>query len=146
MATLKSLAVKMNAEAYRLDDLASEAAVWLALTIAEDLIRTTPVDTSRALSNWLITLGGPSNYGTIDYAAGNFGNTRWQSVARATARVQSQVVGKVPGQSIFISNVVNYIVALNQGSSKQAPAMFVENSILRGRMLLRERIKNGGFR
>lgn len=146
MGTLLGLAARMNAEADRLEEYAHDAAVYLAHTIAYDLIDTTPVDTSRALSNWLISLGSPSNVGTIDFAKGVSGSTKGTSAAGAKARVDAALAAKVPGQSIFISNVVRYIVYLNRGHSGQAPAMFVENSVLRGRMKLRQRIDAGGFR
>lgn len=146
MGTLKGLAARMNAEAERLEDYAHDAKLYLAHTIAYDLIDTTPVDTSRALSNWLISAGSRSNVGTIDFAKGERGNTRSTSAAMAKARVDASLAAVSPGQSVFISNVVRYIVYLNRGHSGQAPAMFVENSVLRGRMKLRQQIQAGGFR
>lgn len=146
MGTLKGLAARMSAEADRLEEYASDAAVFLARNIAHNLIDETPVDTSRALSNWLISLGGPSNMGTIDFVKGEHGSTQGASAAIAKRRVDEALATKLPGQSIFISNVVRYIVALNRGHSGQAPAMYVENAVLRGRMLLRQKIKTGGFR
>lgn len=146
MGTLKGLAARMNAKADEIEDLASEAAVWFAKYLVADLIRITPVDTSRALSNWLVSLGSPSNIGTIDFVPGIAGSTEATNTANAIARAHRALDAKLPGQVIYLSNVVRYIVYLNQGTSGQAPAMFVENAILRAKVALRNKIKNGGFR
>ena len=146
MGTLKGLAARMNKEADDIETLASDAAVWFAKYLVAELIKETPVDTSRALSNWLINFGAPSNAGTIDFVPGVAGSTEGTNTAAAIQRAHTILDGKIPGEAIYISNVVRYIVYLNQGTSKQAPALYVENAILRAKVALRSKIEAGGFR
>lgn len=146
MGTLLGLADRMNAEAEAIEDLASEAAIWFAKYLVADLIRITPVDTARALSNWLVSFGSPSNVGTIDFVPGFHGSTEGLNTSAAIQRAHRLLDTKIPGEAIYLSNVVRYIVYLNQGTSSQAPALFVENAIIRAKVALRNKIKNGGFR
>lgn len=145
MGTLTGLAYRMNQRANRLDTFASDAATDLAQDIAHSLIRETPVDTSRALSNWLVVLGRRSNRATLEYVPGERGSTEKISENIAIARADAVLARKRPGESIFISNVVRYIVYLNAGRSGQAPAMYVETAVLAARVRLRRRIKQGYY-
>ena len=146
MGTLKGLAKRMHAEADAIENIANDAAVWFAKYLVAELIKETPVDTSRALSNWLIAFGAPSNMGTIDFVPGIHGSTEGTNTAAAILRAHTALDAKIPGEVIYISNVVRYIVYLNRGTSGQAPALYVENAILRAKVTLRTKIEAGGFR
>ena len=63
MATLQDLAKQMEAAAKELPGKVNEVAKKVATGITEYLATETPVDTSRALSNWQVGLGGPVRYG-----------------------------------------------------------------------------------
>lgn len=90
----------------------------------------TPVDTGWARSNWLVRLRErpsapvgkrPSSKGQpgVDEGA-------------ADASIAEFVTGYViTAGNIYISNLVPYIARLNDGTSKQAPAGFVERAILK---------------
>lgn len=145
MGTLKGLAKRLNDRADDLDQIANRAAIWFAKRVVRDLIAETPVDTSRALANWLISFDAPGNYATLEYAPGLAGSTAGTSRAMAIKRAHTKLDAKLPGQVIYISNVVRYIVYLNKGSSGQAPAKYVETIIIRAKVELRRKIKRGDF-
>jgi hypothetical protein len=64
---------------------------------------------------------------------GEFGSTQEASIRLALAQAEQQYKLKKPGEQIHITNNAPYIRQLNDGSSKQAPAGFVERAILIGR-------------
>jgi hypothetical protein len=101
-----------------------------ALAIDQTLVLATPVNTGRARSNWLVSINVPNNDAISPYSAGVAGSTGSQNAQAAIAQ-GTQVIGSYkPGDTaIFITNNLPYISALNDGSSKQAPAHFIEQSI-----------------
>ncbi len=113
----------------------------LTLDIVANLVRApseggTPVDTGWARANWVPSVGAP--FRTDDDVnpklrgpeAGGIG-----AVVGARAAEQQAGVAKVASSyttdagSAFISNNVPYIIKLNDGSSAQAPAGFVQAAI-----------------
>ena len=92
-----------------------------ALAISRSIVLRTPVDTGRARSNWQAGINNPvtSEIEPIDKTGNG-------AIIRA-----GTVIGTVkPEEAIYIRNNVNYIGKLNAGSSKQAPAGFIESSII----------------
>lgn len=130
---LLNLAKRMRGVADKIDGAANEIKKQVATVVARDLITVTPVDTSRALSNWIATNGAASNYSVLAHSPGHFGSTRSASQSAAIAAAISVIAAAKPGVSIFITNNVVYIGYLNSGGSKQAPAGFVERAELLGR-------------
>lgn len=88
------------------------------------LTEDTPRDTGWARTNWIPRIGGP-----IDGAAGDR-----ESVATSASAQQSGVASvatyRLPMGKVYITNHVPYIQRLNEGSSRQAPAGFVERSLV----------------
>ena len=136
--TLLDLAERMDALAASVPKASSNAAVKVAETLVADLAYATPVDTSQALSNWIVTIGSP-NVGTIDpHFYGEHGSTQKASAAQTIANARAVLKSKKPGQSIFITNNLPYIRRLNDGHSGQAPAGFVERSVLIARKVIQK--------
>lgn len=133
MAGLLDLAASLEKKAKAIDVAASQLAADTALTIVADLAYKTPVDTSQALSNWLVTLDAPSTEKVKPHYPGEGGSTQRASAAETINQARSILANKKPGQKIYITNNLPYIRRLNEGHSKQAPAGFVERSILIGR-------------
>lgn len=127
---LLDLAASMEKLAKSVEVANSELAVKVADKLVRDLIYITPVDTSRALSNWLVTLGRPAGSGIAPYFFGQKGSTQMQSAAEAYEVAKMVLKAKKPGQTIFITNNTPYIRELNAGSSMQTPAGFVERAVL----------------
>lgn len=101
----------------------------LALDIVANLVAApseggTPVDTGWARANWQPNIGGPAR-------------TTSGSRESVTSAAQNEGLGALvgwrlaSGAKIHITNNVPYIGFLNQGTSKQAPAGFVQAAIRR---------------
>lgn len=110
-----------------------------ALAIDQVLVLATPVDQGRARSNWRVSVSSPLE-GVIDpYAPGDgLGVGETENAREALAQGREAIGARRPGESIFITNNLDYIVFLNDGSSAQAPAGFVEAAIEAGRRVARE--------
>jgi|ERR1044072_121137 hypothetical protein len=134
--TLIDLAEVLETKAKELDKNVSDIAVRVALTIIYELAYRTPVDTSQAISNWQVTLGAPASNTILPHYPGKFGSTYSASAAETVSIARLVLKTKKPGQAIFISNNLPYIKKLNDGSSTQAPAGFIERAILLGRKQL----------
>lgn len=91
-----------------------------ALALDQLLVLSTPVDTGRARSNWLVGINRPSR-GTV-----KAGDKSGQSaIGGATGAIGEAK----PGDEIWISNNLPYIDRLNRGHSPQARPGFVERAI-----------------
>jgi hypothetical protein len=91
-----------------------------AMVSDRELSRRTPVDTGRARTNWIATLREPSNHSTP--------STDVAAQMSASAQVISQF--KLDDGTIFLTNNLTYIQALEEGHSRQAPNGFAKQSIL----------------
>jgi hypothetical protein len=108
-----------------------------ALLADETLVLSTPVDTGRARSNWLVTVGSPASFSSAVIKSPE------SAIAEARAAVEQFKISRkgilfkrASGNTIFITNNVSYISKLNSGSSAQAPAGFVEAAVSRARRSL----------
>ncbi len=141
MATLRQLARRLEKLANKIDKSASNLAVEVASAIEANLLVNTPVDTSQALSNWTVTLDQPSDKFVGPKFPGSKGSTFNASVAFTLHEAKEVLKKKKPGQTIYIANNAPYIRKLNNGSSKQVPAGFVERAALIGRRVVKKGIK-----
>lgn len=94
----------------------------------------TPVDTGEAVSNWQVSLAGPQTAHLPPYVPGEKGSTRIDN-QRAMLRAARAIIPGffvAKGQILYIGNGAPHIEKLNQGSSSQAPAGFVESAIQAG--------------
>lgn len=87
----------------------------VAVALAEKVILLTPVDTTRAEANWISALNTiPQEF---DEAKRNLGGQRANiDQAKATAKKINL------GDAFVVANSTPYIIYLEQGSSRQAPA------------------------
>ncbi len=102
----------------KLDALIERAAKALILEIVRELKRSTPVDTGHARANWIPSVSQANTQEAQDAAL----------QAAGTAAVTAYKLGQ---GLLFVTNVVKYVRRLNDGYSKQAPALFVETSVAR---------------
>lgn len=133
--SLREFARYMTDRANAMPTESSEVAVKVARAIVRDLVTVTPVDSSKALSNWQVALGSKAGGRLEPYFYGDRGSTQETSAAAALAAAELVFKQKKPGQSIIITNNLPYIRRLNDGYSKQAPAGFVERAELIGRKM-----------
>lgn len=99
----------------------------LTLNVTANLIEDTPVDTGWARANWVPSIGAPRRQTAGTRAAAEDGRI---DLGPQTSG-QLDVAAYKLGPAIFVSNNVPYIERLNSGSSRQAPAAFVQAAILR---------------
>lgn len=99
------------------------------------LVRDTPVDTGRAISNWQVSIGEAPSEEIEPYVPGDFGSTATPNRAAALNAGLRQIKGYKSGEgkAIHIVNNAKHIGSLNQGHSKQAPRNFVQAAVLAGR-------------
>ena len=139
-ATLTSLADRLDRLADGLDDEVKDAKVDTAMAVVGYLAQITPVDTSRAISNWQGSVGTPSAPQRGPHSPGLRGSTKGASVAATIAAARAVFEAAPPNADLFISNDLPYIRPLDAGSSKQHPGGFVAKSVLVGRSILRRRV------
>jgi hypothetical protein len=129
---LNDLEASLNKQLEIIQKKASKKAIAAALAIVRELAYATPVDTSTALSNWEVTLGSPTSFSRSAYFFGDRGSTYQRSAAATFIAAQISLKEKRPGQTIWITNNIEYISDLNEGSSPQEPAGFFERAIAVG--------------
>lgn len=141
MGTLRSLAARLYDEAEKVEDTGNELAKGAARVVLKSLVYDTPVDTSTALSNWQVSLNLQVSEERGPFFEGVFGSTRGSSAEAAIRQGEAMLAKKQPGDDIYISNVVEYILRLNAGSSKQHPGAFVDAAVLLGRNYVKDKTR-----
>lgn len=110
---------------------APQAVKQVAEAVGHAVVYGTPVDTSRARMNWQSSVGTPLTGVLLPFPAapstpGEGPRVALASLSAATGAYSSQQGG------IWIVNNLDYIGALNDGWSSQAPADFVAQAVLAG--------------
>lgn len=123
VTNLKSLNKKFDKIANRVGVSVTTLQKKLAFDIFAGIVADTPVDTGRAMNGWNISVGSP-NHETPD-SGGTPGSIQGSKEGQAA----TEMAGLQPFSTVWISNALPYIVSLNEGSSNQAPASFVERNI-----------------
>lgn len=126
---LAGLAKRMKLYAKSVENNAPKAVGEVAYAIAPILVYATPVDTSRARSNWIGTIGSPSTQVLFSKPDEPGDASLGGKVAISSISAVAKAYKGEPG-GIFITNNNEYIQQLNRGSSGQAPAMFVEKAVV----------------
>lgn len=96
----------------------------VTLNATANLIEDTPRKTGWARANYVPSIGKAST--------ATAGTREKVSTAMQEAGIASVVTGyKLSRGRVFISNNVPYLIFLNDGSSQQAPAMFIQAALAR---------------
>lgn len=97
----------------------------LGRDLITNLSNATPVDTGYASVNWLASIGVDS-----DRTAGERPTKGVASRSELLASLALIASSKdLLDKTLYINNNVHYIVKLNEGSSSQAPALFVDSVV-----------------
>ncbi|PCI27881.1 hypothetical protein COB55_04900 [Candidatus Wolfebacteria bacterium] len=91
----------------------------------------TPVDTSKALSNWKVSVGAPDNIERDAFVPGEDGRTAGASLSFVLSLGFAAIKSQKEGQAIFIQNNADYIIDLEGGKSTQNKN-FIDAAIKRG--------------
>lgn len=130
---LQLLVQAMKSKSDAVARLGAIACSSIAGAIHESVVRGTPVDTGAARSNWIISLDAPFSDFIEPYAYGShLGIGEQSNASAAISQGQTVLAGVRSGSIIYIQNNTPYIGLLNDGSSRQAPALFVELGIHAG--------------
>lgn len=133
MSDLKSLARRMQKLEITIAKEANRIAQVVATEMLKELVLGTPVDTSQALSNWQVGLGA-GNYTTrLPFYLGFRGSTQGQSASQAISVGISQIAKKKPGQPLHLTNALDYIEGLEDGSISRQPGGFVARAMAVGK-------------
>ncbi len=102
----------------------------VAIVADQVVVVSTPVDTGRARSNWLASINSPRK-DTIDpYVKGShLGIGEGENAAAAISQAGSIISQRKDGETIYLSNNLDYIGKLNDGYSAQAPRGFVQKAV-----------------
>lgn len=130
MANLNEFAARIRRIGVLVEKNSEKAVVLTALAVDQAVVLATPVDTGRARSNWVVSVGRPVLAAIEPYAPGKKLGIGETANARA-ALEQGRAALAAPGEKsrVYITNNVQYIGMLNDGHSTQAPAGFVENAV-----------------
>lgn len=107
----------------------NEAAALILATV----VPATPVDTGRARSNWVVSIGTP----LLVERGPPFDKTGSSAISRGRAAIYGRNP-EVP-TTIYICNNLPYIQRLNEGWSAQAPAGYVQEAVQTALAYLRTR-------
>ncbi len=97
----------------------------VAIKALDVVVHRTPVDTGQARANWQVSITHASP--STDQLLGHTDPTGDGTVAKGTAEILSHK--RQAGETIFISNSLDYIVPLDMGWSSQAPMGMVAQAI-----------------
>lgn len=121
MASPKVFAERIRRRARQVEKGASAALRATALVISQTVTLATPVDTGHARANWQVG---------IDTSITEEIDANDESGAATVSKNAGTIRTAQPRKMIVLSNNVPYILRLNEGSSEQAPAMFIQIAIL----------------
>ena len=102
-----------------------------ALACDQAVVIATPVDTGRARSNWLASVDAPRTDVVEPAVPGKKGSTGESNTQASMAAAAGVIAGYAGGSNreIHIANNLPYIEELNRGSSRQAPANYVQDGV-----------------
>jgi len=123
MADLKTFVKRMEELGKEIEVGVDRVVAETAKVISSSVIIATPVDTGRARANWQIGLGASVKNAIEDNDKGG---------QNTISRNNSAISGRRDDRPVYISNNLDYISALNDGSSAQAPANFVQEAAQKG--------------
>jgi hypothetical protein len=124
---LHDLAGAMTIHATRVGRNINNTVKATAKAVAREVITGTPVDTGKARSNWQASLGEEQDTVINPHAPGSrLGISETANANAAITIADSVIDARKPGEDVFIQNNVFYIGLLNNGSSQQAAAGFVQ--------------------
>lgn len=126
MGRAKALPINLN-------DVKKDVATKLLTSYA----MTTPIDTGLAVSNYIISINVPTGEVIRAHVPGSKRSTA-QANINATITAGTAVINTaLPGQTICLTNLVDYISDLDRGTSTQAPAGMSATAFLNAKNVIR---------
>lgn len=113
-----SFAREINLLANEVPEIAHKEVFRVAVRVHAKLVERTPVDTGFARVNWLIRAGAPS----YEVSGNSKDKDSNGTPGSAHSNQKTNAIFAKPGQTIFITNGVGYVVKLNANGSTKARA------------------------
>lgn len=135
--TLLDLAKSLEKRREKIEKGVNQITIKFVTELLLELVDKTPVDTSEALSNWQVGIDEKPGERLAPYYPGIDGSTAAESARAAYDTGKAILATRRVGGTVYISNLAEHIVYLNQGSSSQAPAGFVEQAILAAKLRMK---------
>lgn len=132
MANFKQFIANMNKRGRQLEEGVERIVKAAALEVDAAVVQGTPVDTGRARSNWIVQINAAA---PGEVSSGSFDRSGQGAISQGQGAIAGFKVRK--DRSIHITNNVPYIGQLNDGSSAQAPANFVQAAVAAGAAAVR---------
>lgn len=118
MAQLNSLKEVIIA----IENARAESVRKIAMDIDRRLVNRTPRDTGRAARNWIVSISEPDTTQLPEPESRNAADAVIQESEQKLKNLKK-------GQKVFVQNNLQYIQALNNGHSPQAPPGYVDAEI-----------------
>lgn len=116
----------------------------IALQLFDRVIRRTPVDTGRARANWNAAIDNPdmsTTDATPDEGSGATAPAASRASNEANRKAQSKALVADLGDTLYLTNNLPYISALEYGYSNQAPRGMVRVTVSELKQVLRREVK-----
>ena len=128
---MKSLSERLKQRADNLHNGVTRVMRQVGLETLRDLTVSTPVDTGRARSNWLVGVNAPPTSEIEPYAVGSKGSTGGANAQMAFDAGEIVIKGfeNKGDDTLYLRNNLDYIDKLNDGFSRQAGAHFIESAV-----------------
>jgi hypothetical protein len=135
MGDLATLAKRVEKLRKDLPDRVNNLTIEVAEQLVEQLVSSppegTPVDTSKAMSNWQVGVEQPKRSYLDAYAPGKHGSTFDISQSNVMVAALAALRSRKVGQVIYITNNAPYIRKLAyEGHSFQSPPGWVEAAVM----------------
>lgn len=112
--TLLDLAKSLERRAAVFSEAGNASKKRKVTAIIRYLAHITPVDTSKALSNWQLGIGSAPTFERPAFYAGSHGSTAQLSTETTINYALAQLQDVKPGTPVWVSNLVPYIGKLNE--------------------------------
>jgi hypothetical protein len=127
MSDLRTFSRRIRTRAGRVNKNTDNLVKKVILAVDQAVVLATPVDTGRARANWRPSIGAMVTSTLPEPKSPGEG---LRTAIAAGEDIANKYIGGNNSPHVHITNNLPYIQYLNQGSSKQAPANFVNTAIL----------------
>lgn len=108
-----------------------------ATVLLTQMVTLVPIDTGTAVSNFQMDVNSPADTIIPAHYPGRYRSTADANISATIALGKAVIDSSRPGDDLYLTNHVEYIVDLDNGSSTQAPAGFTQTALLVARRVIR---------
>ena len=120
----------------RLEFVAGKITREAASIVVDVLVDKTPIDTTKAVSNWQVGINRPVRSIIPPHFPGKNQSTAFASTRETKYLAGQEIQNYISHGSIWISNNVHYIQGLNNGTISAQASQFVEAAVFSAQIKL----------